>query len=53
MGSTLITEEAAKLTLYRVQSYLKAIRSFDFKEAFPNYAQNAYDWRVDKYEPQR
>lgn len=35
------------------KDYLKAIRSFNFKEGFPNYAQNAYDWRVDAYEPQR
>lgn len=36
-----------------MQGYLKAVRTFDFESAFPNYAQNAYDWRVDKYEPQR
>jgi len=35
------------------KGYLKAIRTFDFKEGFPNYMQNAYDWRVDAYEPQR
>ena len=36
-----------------MQRYLNAIRTFDFKQGLPNYSQNAYDWRVDEYEPQR
>lgn len=27
--------------------------SFNLKSAFPDLATNAYDWRVDKYEPHR
>ncbi|CAK0787604.1 hypothetical protein CVIRNUC_010826 [Coccomyxa viridis] len=35
------------------QDYVKAVRSFKLKEAFPNMESHPYDWRVDPYEPQR
>lgn len=34
-------------------SYLKAVRSFGLRGAFPNLGAHPYDWRVDKYEPHR
>ena len=36
-----------------LQSYLEAVRSFDFLGGVPNISSNTYDFRVDKYEPQR
>jgi hypothetical protein len=36
-----------------LQDYVKAVRSFKLKDAFPNMESHPYDWRVDKYEPQR
>ncbi len=33
--------------------YLKSVRSFQLKEAIPDLTPNAYDWRVDPYEPNR
>ena len=42
-----------KRVLCALQSYLKAVRTFDFYAGVPNMASNQYDYRVDKYEPQR
>ena len=47
---TSTTERALTCTL---QDYVKAVRSFKLKDAFPNMESHPYDWRVDKYEPQR
>ena len=33
--------------------YLQAVRSFQLRSAFPNLDAHPYDWRVDKYEPNR
>ena len=35
------------------QQYLRAVRSFQLRRAFPNLDAHAYDWRVDRYEPNR
>lgn len=35
------------------EEYLKAVRGFNLALAFPDLATNAYDFRVDKYEPNR
>ena len=35
------------------QDLIKAVRSFNLKKAFPNLQAHPYDWRVDKYEPNR
>jgi hypothetical protein len=35
------------------ESYLKAVRGFQLTSAFPNLDAHPYDWRVDKYEPNR
>ena len=35
------------------QAFIKAVRSFNLKKAFPNMESHPYDWRVDKYEPHR
>ena len=32
---------------------MKAVSGFKLKEAFPNMNSHPYDWRVDKYEPNR
>lgn len=34
-------------------AYLKAVRGFQLKSAIPDLQPNAYDWRVDAYEPNR
>ena len=44
---------ALKCALDGLQDYVKAVRSFKLKEAFPNMESHPYDWRVDPYEPQR
>jgi hypothetical protein len=36
-----------------LQAFIKAVRSFNLKKAFPNMESHPYDWRVDKYEPHR
>lgn len=36
-----------------LQKFLEAVGTFDIKAGIPNFDQNPYDWRVDKYEPQR
>jgi hypothetical protein len=36
-----------------LQDYITAVRSFNLKKAFPNMDAHPYDWRVDKYEPNR
>ena len=36
-----------------VQDYIKAVSSFNLDAAFPNMDSHAYDFRVDKYEPNR
>lgn len=35
------------------QDFVKAVSSFNLDTAFPNMEAHAYDWRVDKYEPNR
>ncbi|KAK9904899.1 hypothetical protein WJX75_005112 [Coccomyxa subellipsoidea] len=35
------------------KDYVKAVSGFKLKEAFPNMNSHPYDWRVDKYEPNR
>ena len=50
LASLSTSERALKCTL---QDYVKAVRSFKLKDAFPNMESHPYDWRVDKYEPQR
>ena len=51
---TLLTATGAlRSSLDGLQEYLKAVRSFKLKEAFPNMESHPYDWRVDPYEPQR
>ena len=35
------------------ERYLAAVRSFQLRSAFPNLDAHPYDWRVDKYEPNR
>lgn len=35
------------------QSYIKAVRGFDLKSAFPDLDPHPYHWRVDPYEPNR
>jgi hypothetical protein len=35
------------------QEYLKAVGSFQLKGAFPDLDSHPYDWRVDKFEPNR
>ena len=35
------------------EKYLQAVRSFQLRSAFPNLDAHPYDWRVDKYEPNR
>lgn len=35
------------------EEYLTAVRGFDLALAFPDLSTNAYDFRVDKYEPNR
>eukprot|EP00884_Botryococcus_braunii_P020135 jgi/Botrbrau1/6805/Bobra.0153s0008.1 len=35
------------------KEYLKAVGSFQLKVAFPDLDAHPYDWRVDKYEPNR
>ncbi len=36
-----------------MQDYIKAVSSFNLDAAFPNMESHAYDFRVDKYEPNR
>ncbi len=36
-----------------MQDYIKAVSSFNLDAAFPNMDSHAYDFRVDKYEPNR
>ena len=45
--------EALRCSLDGLQDYVKAVRSFKLKDAFPNMESHPYDWRVDPYEPQR
>ncbi|BDA49419.1 hypothetical protein COCOBI_14-0360 [Coccomyxa sp. Obi] len=33
--------------------FVKAVSGFNLKQAFPNMESHPYDWRVDKYEPNR
>ena len=42
-----------QLTLPGAQDFVKAVSSFNLDTAFPNMEAHAYDWRVDKYEPNR
>ena len=35
------------------QDFVKAVSGFNLKQAFPNMESHPYDWRVDKYEPNR
>ena len=41
------------LTVPSAQDFVKAVSSFNLDTAFPNMEAHAYDWRVDKYEPNR
>ena len=35
------------------QEYLDTVRGFQLRQGIPNLNSNAYDWRVDPYEPNR
>lgn len=35
------------------QKFLDVVKTFDFKAGMPDFEPNPYDWRVDKYEPNR